>query len=293
MHGFVQLKQQGSLDDENPTALLLIVSLLAEMQKVGDTVLLTYTGEQLLLGFRSELFRHIQRLSFSYADQRGTADTVYRIQYDADSIRSVAIETVIPFVTAAFTASTMIVVTARIDWQLAIVALAVAPPMLITLGVFRRRLRRHSREVRRLESAAFSLIHEVLSAFRVVKAFGQEDREADRFIDRSDRGVQGRVRLTLVEGVFGILIVAISAAGTGLVLYIGVNHVTQGLITLGDLLLVMGYLTLLYAPLQTLPSPGVDSIHARGHPLISRPSSSPRPNGRCSACSKPDRMLPL
>jgi ATP-binding cassette subfamily B protein len=232
--------------------LLLVVTLLSQVQNVGETVLRTYAGERLVLRFRSELFRYMQRLSFSYSDTRGAADTLYRIQYDAPAIRWVIIDGVIPFITAAVSASAMVIVAARIDLQLAMVALVVSPPMLGAFGAFRRRLRRRSKTIKGIESSALSVVHEVLAAFRVVKAFGQEEREQDRFIQRSREGADGRVRLALIEGVFGLVIALITACGTAAVLYIGVSHVQQGLLTLGDLLLVLGYLTQLYRPLQTM-----------------------------------------
>src|SRR3989454_5333603 len=73
----------------------------------------------------------------------------------------------------------MVYVTIRIDWQLALVALAASPALLLVAQAYRPRLRSQSREVRRLESAALGVVHEVLGALRVVKAFGQEERSEE------------------------------------------------------------------------------------------------------------------
>ncbi len=232
--------------------LLVAVSLLSQLQDMGSSLLRTYIGEKLVLGFRAQLFRHIQRLSLSYTDSKGTSDSVYRIQYDAPAIQSIAIDGVIPFISAAVTIAAMITVTARIDWQLALVALAVSPVLFLLTRVYRRRLRRQSREVKRLESSALSVVHEVLAAIRVVKAFGQEDREQERFVRRSGEGMRARLHLALVEGGFGLLVGLITALGTSAVLLIGIRHVQAGVLTLGELLLVMSYLSQLYAPLKTM-----------------------------------------
>jgi len=58
----------------------------------------------------------MQRLSLQYHDSRGTADSLYRIQYDAPAIQNILVDGAIPFVTATITLSTMIVATARLDW---------------------------------------------------------------------------------------------------------------------------------------------------------------------------------
>jgi len=114
------------------------------------------------------------------------------------------------------------------------------------------RLRRQSRETKQLESAALAVVQEVLASLRVVKAFGQEDREQERYVDRSVQGMRARVRYTVTEGGLGLLLGMTTALGTAAVLWIGVRNIQGGTLTLGSLLLVMGYLAALYGPLNTL-----------------------------------------
>src|SRR5919198_2532286 len=105
--------------------LMLAIALLRQIQGVLTWVIYTYTGEKLLQDFRAQLFRHVQRLSLSYHDSRGTSDSTYRIQYDAYSIQGVTLNGLVPMITNTLTLVGMVVVIARIDWQLALVALAV------------------------------------------------------------------------------------------------------------------------------------------------------------------------
>ncbi len=231
---------------------LVIIALLSQLQELGDSLLRTYTGEKLILGFRARLFRHVQRLSLSYTDSKGISDSTYRIQYDAPAIQEIMVNGIIPFVTSGITIAAMIYVTARLDWQLALVALTITPILYVLTRVYRRRLRRQSREVKRIETSALGVVQEVLAAIRVVKAFGQEEREQARFVRHSSEGVRARIHLTFVEGGFGLLVGFVTALGTAAVLYLGVRHVQLGLLTLGSLLLIMGYLAQLYTPLKTM-----------------------------------------
>jgi ATP-binding cassette subfamily B protein len=123
---------------------------------------------------------------------------------------------------------------------------------LLLTHVYGRRLRRRSREVRKLESATLAVVQEVLAAVRVVKAFGQEDRERDRFVRQSEEGTRARLRVTLASGVLGLLVGLTIAGGTAAVLFLGVRHVQAGILTLGELLLVMAYLAQLYGPMETV-----------------------------------------
>src|SRR6266545_3529247 len=99
------------------------------------------TGGKLLLRFRSRLFRHAEHLSLAYHDSRGAADSTYRIQYDATAIQTIAVSGLIPFFTATVTVAGMIYVTARIDWELALVSLAVTPVLFFAMRLYRKRLR--------------------------------------------------------------------------------------------------------------------------------------------------------
>src|SRR5262245_2918389 len=67
---------------------LVAVALLVQAQSLASSLLRTLIGERLTMQFRSRLFRHAQRLSFAYHDQVGTADSNYRIQRDAEALRS-------------------------------------------------------------------------------------------------------------------------------------------------------------------------------------------------------------
>jgi ATP-binding cassette, subfamily B, bacterial len=232
--------------------LVLLLALLLHLRGLVCSVLETYTGGKLVLTFRAQLFDQAQRLSLSYHDTKGTSDSIYRIQYDASSIQWIAVQGMIPFITSCLTLVGMIYVTAQIDWQLALVALAVAPVMFFLTGVFRRRIGREWWKVKEFESLSMSVVQEVLGALRVVKAYGQEDREKERFLRHYHDNMHGQVRIASISGVLELLIGFTIAAGTAATLFIGVHHVQSGILTLGNLLLVMAYLAQLYSPLQTI-----------------------------------------
>jgi len=232
--------------------LLITVTILNQIQALAVSLLQTYTGEKLLLDFRSEIFRQMQKLSLSYHDVKGTAESLYNVQYDAVAVQSIVVEHLIPFTNSAFTLLGMLYVTTKIDWQLALVALVISPLLFSISKFYRRGLRRGSREVKALERSAMGIVQEVLGALRVVKAFGREEDERHRFIRQSADGMRARLRLALGEGKFNSLVGLITAAGTATVLFVGIRQVQSNVITLGELLLMMGYVAQLYEPLKTM-----------------------------------------
>jgi ATP-binding cassette subfamily B protein len=232
--------------------LVVAIALLDQLRGFCNTMLTSYAGEQLLLGFRARLFSHVQRLSFAYHDSRGTADSIYRIQNDTYSFQWILLHALTPLIGALFTLVGMIVVLARMEWRLALVALAVCPVLVLITSFSRSYMRKGWETAKELESGALSVVHEALTGLRVVKAFGQEDREHGRFVRQSQQGKTARLRLASVQGSSKVLFAMTTAVGTALVLFIGVLRVQSGDLTVGNLVLAMGYLAQLYLPAQLI-----------------------------------------
>src|SRR6266516_289741 len=266
--------------------LLLGVAALTQLQALANRFMQAYVGERLVLGLRTQLVQHAQRLSLSYHDSKGSADSLYRIQQDAAVIDKIMVEGIIPVVAAAVTLAMMIVVTVRLDWQLALVALGVSPPLVVLSRLYRPRMHPQQRQVKKLESSALARVQETIGALRVVKAFGQESRETDRFVHRSTEGVAARIRMALMEGRYGMLVGLTSVLGTAAVLFIGVRHVVEGVLTVGQLWMALRYLDKLYEPLKTISkkAAGVQSYLAsaeRAFALLDeQPEVPERPNAR-------------
>jgi ATP-binding cassette subfamily B protein len=233
-------------------AFTIIIAVVSGLQRLASSWLRTFTGEKITLALRTKLFRHVQRLSVSYHDSKGTADSTYRIQYCAPGIQWLAVDGVIPFIATGLTVIGMIYIVAVLDWQLALVAIGISPILYMGARTFNPRLRNQWGQIWHLESSAFSVVQEALSSLRVVKAFGQEEREQERFVRQSSESFLARIRAAWSEGGFALLIGITTATGTAAVLFLGVRHVQAGSLTLGDLLLVMSYLTQLFGPLASL-----------------------------------------
>jgi ATP-binding cassette subfamily B protein len=242
--------------------LLLAVYLLQHAVGFCDWLLRTYTGEKLVLSFRSQLFAHVQRLSFSFHDRKGSSDSAYRIQYDAPAVRDLLMNGILPLVNAVLTLVGMIYITVRIDWQIAAVSLAVAPVLFLLSRKYSKRVRTEWAELRERDSVAMGVIQETLNSVRVVKAFGQEDREHGRFLEHSGKYVRGQMRLSVLQSSFYVLVGMTVAVASTAALFLGARHVRAGALSIGSLLLLMSYVAKLYEPLSTVSGKLVESQSA-------------------------------
>ena len=228
------------------------VALLMQLQSLAGYSSRTKVGEKMTLDFRARLFHQAQRLSLLFHDRKGTTDSIYRIQYDAPSIQWLTIYGLLPFVSAFVLLISMIYVIVRLNWQLALVALAILPPLFFYSQFYSRRMRPRYKETKQLESNALKVIQEVLTAIRVVKVFGREDDEEKRFKQRSSKNAEAKTRLALAEGGFSLIVNFTMTLGSAAVLFIGVLNVQSGNLTVGELLMVITYIGQLYSPVKSI-----------------------------------------
>ena len=232
--------------------LLLVLTLITNLQAFASWLLQTYTGEKLVLDFRTRLFWHVQRMDLLFHDHRGTNEVAYRIQNDAPAIQYVFIQGIMPLVSSLLTFFALLYVTLRIDWVLAMIAVSVAPFLFYLTRKSSRRARTGWDGIKKLDSSAMLVLYEALSSIRVVKAFGQEQFEDQRFKLRSRHRMEEQVKVASMQAAFHVLTTTTIAVGSAAAMWVGVRHVQSGVLTLGELLLVMAYMTQLYDPLRTM-----------------------------------------
>jgi ATP-binding cassette, subfamily B, bacterial len=232
--------------------LLVAIALLNCLQSLANWLLSTYAGEKLVHDFRGQLLFHAQRLSLSVHDRRGANDIAYRIQYDAPAIQNLFLQGMVPILSSAFTFAAMMVVTMRISWHIASIAAILSPVLFVLARNSSRKVGKRYDEVRELDSSAMLVLHEALSCLRAVKAFGQEAYEDELFRRKSRQRMREQVRLASIQAGFHVLIGFCVAMAAAVALVMGVTEVRQQMITIGEFLLVMAYMSQLYEPLRNL-----------------------------------------
>jgi ATP-binding cassette subfamily B protein len=124
--------------------------------------------------------------------------------------------------------------------------------LFLLVNYFSGRLRKKWKAVKSLESASMSVVQEVLSTLRVVKSFGREDQEEERFVSQSNQRIAEHLGAVRTGGVYDFLVGASVSAATAAVLLLGTLHVLSGLLSLGELLMVMAYMTQIFGPVRSI-----------------------------------------
>src|SRR5262249_11152268 len=151
-------------------------------------------GQWVMHDLRRSLYSHIQRLSLAYHDQKRTGDLISRVTSDIDAIQSFIASGLLGSLINGLTLVGMVGVMIYINWRFTLVALSVAPVLFLVVFSYTRRIKKASREVRKKEGEIVSVIEEVLSSIRVVKAFSREEYEQKRLEGESLESVEIAMR---------------------------------------------------------------------------------------------------
>ena len=233
-------------------AAYFVLHVLIELNAATHTQLQVGIGQRIVADLRQHMFAHLQSLSLRFHLRRGTGDTIYHIENDAYCVEGLTMSGFVPLLTAGSTLVAMFAVLWQMNWELAAMAVAVAPMLYLVNHLFMERLIEGSERLKEIESRGLSFVQEVFASIRVVKAFGREQHEQQRFGDQVQRVVRARDKLTWQESLYVISINTVTTLGTACVLYLGGTRVLAGHMSIGELLVAMSYVSSVFEPLSSM-----------------------------------------
>jgi ABC-type multidrug transport system fused ATPase/permease subunit len=229
----------------------LAIALLTNGLSVLNEYVQTRLEQRMVLDFRSDLFQHAQRLSLAFHDQKRSGMLIYAINGQGDAVAALVM--VIPALgQSLITLIGMCWILIRIDWGLALLAMAVTPFMFFSLRYYAIHIQDRLMRVKGMEGESLAIVHEAISMLRVIVAFGREPHEHRRFRDQGLRAVSARVDVTVRQTLFSLAVNMTTATGTAAVLWLGARRVVQDRLTIGDLLVILSYIAAVYKPLEAI-----------------------------------------
>ncbi|MHA6793022.1 ABC transporter ATP-binding protein [Pseudonocardia bannensis] len=236
------------------TATLLGLGLVAAgwLVVAAQTVVTSRAGESLLYLLRIRSYAHLQRLGLDYYERELSGRIMTRMTTDVDALSSFLQTGLAQAVVSLLTVFGVAVALLITDAQLALVALAVLPILLVATVIFRRLSSAAYAEARERVSAVNADLQENVSGVRVAQSFVREQRSADRFGQRSAEYRNSRLRAQRYIATYFPFVALLSDVAQAAVLGVGAARVAQGDLTPGVLTAFLLYLGLFFAPVQQL-----------------------------------------
>jgi len=231
---------------------VVAIAVVGAVSSYVEKYLTTSISQWVAHDLRRTLYNHIQRLSLAEFDQTRTGDLITRVTSDIESVQDFLDSALLGMLVSSLTLVGMIGVMFYINWRFTLIALSVAPVLLVVVYSFTRRIKKASRAVRKKESELVSVVEEVLTSVRVVKAFAREDYELKRFESQSLENVETALEARSIKAKLSPFVEVIVAVGTCLVLWYGARLVLAGQLSAGVLVVFLLYLGRMYKPMREL-----------------------------------------
>jgi ATP-binding cassette subfamily B protein len=215
-------------------------------QKVGFALV----GNRVMTNVRGALYRHIQCLSLSFHNNARSGDLIVRVIGDIGLLKDVSVTALMPLIGSLMILLFMSGLMLWMNWQLALLVLALAPLYWLPTHLLSRNIKSVSREQRKRESAVASTTAESLGAMQVIQTLSLENTFADQFGKHNKKslkdGVKIRRLLARLQGSVQIM----TGVSTALVLFYGTTLVLKGALSAGELLVFLSYLKAIFKPTQ-------------------------------------------
>ena len=229
-----------------------VIAIVGAISSYLENYLTTSVGQSVMHDLRRTLYHHIHRLSLAEHDEKRTGDLIGRVTTDIEAIQAFITTALLGILSSVLTLVGIIGIMVYKNWRFTLISLAIAPVLFLVVYMFTRRIKKASRAVRKKESELLSIVQEVFSSIRVVKAFAREDYEERRFERQSLENVETALLARNLKGTLSPIVDILVAIGTCLMLGYGARLVLAGQLTPGDLVVFLLYLAMMYKPMRDL-----------------------------------------
>lgn len=229
-----------------------LLFLLGATLDLGLTLAWTWAGQRMVFDLASDLFHRLQRLSLLFHHRRSVGDSISRLTGDTWCVYAIADGLIVSPIQHLLTLSIIGAAAWSLDPRTAALALAVAPAMGLFAFFFGRTLKARARINREARSRLMSFVHQTLAALPVVQAFGLERRNVTRFRELSGSAVKVGQQEYVVKTLFSLINAFMATLGMAVILYFGGCRVLASELSVGSLLILIGYARSLQGATQGL-----------------------------------------
>ncbi|CDO30013.1 ABC transporter ATP-binding protein [Mycolicibacterium vulneris] len=274
LHGMLQplLGGEGKMHIAGLAAIMvLVIAVVAAVASYTANYLTETVGQRIGNDLRTRAYHHLQQLSLNYFDTHRVGPILSTLTDDVDTIQGFASSSTLGIATDLLTIVGMLAMMLWLQWDFTLIALAVAPLLLLFVSRIRKAVKAATHEVRRRESDIVAVAEEGLQSIRVVKAFDREDMQERELAIAGQQAVDAALNARRVKSVVSPIVGVVVAACTAVVLWRGAALILAGAMTAGTLTVFISYLASFFKPVQDLAkltntiamaSVGVDRVNA-------------------------------
>ena len=231
---------------------VFLVFTIKALTEWGHAYLMSYVGQRIVAHLRQQLYDHLQRLPLSFFDRMPTGLLMSRVTNDVNLVQGAVSNAITGLLKDPLTLVGLLVVMFIREWQLSLISMVVLPFAFFPVVKFGRMLRRISTKSQESMGDISVILHETISGSRIVKAFGMEEYEKERFNRENIRYFRYLMKSVMVRALSSPLMEFLGGIAIVLVILYGGYRVIEGVSTPGEFFSFLGALLLLYEPIKRL-----------------------------------------
>lgn len=231
---------------------IIMVFLLRGIFFYGQTYLMAFVGQRVIIDIREAIYRHLQRLSLSYFETRRTGAIMSYITNDVAALQTALAESVVEMFTEGVVLIGSMVAMFVLDWKLSLLTFITLPLVFQAINIFGRKLRRAGMVMQERAADITSVLQETVLAVRVIKSFVREDYEIDRFSRENYNNFRAQMKTSQLMATLTPLIEFLAAIGVTVIIWYGGREVIGGYLTTGSLMAFLIYVVNLSNPIKRL-----------------------------------------
>lgn len=233
-------------------ASIVVVFIIRGLFFYGQSYLMSWVGQRVVIDIRGAIFRKLQRLSMSFYDKNKTGTIMSYVTNDVAALQVAMVDKAVELVTEGLVLLGSIAAMLWLDWKLTLFTFCTFPIVLWFMDFFGKKIRRNGGRIQECTADLTSVLQEVVSSARVVKSFVREDYEIKRFDAQNMTNFYANMKNIKLNALLTPTVELVAAIGVTVVMWYGGMSVINGAITAGSLVAFLVYAVNIANPIKRL-----------------------------------------
>jgi len=231
---------------------IVVVFAIRGVFYYGQSYLVSYIGQRVVVDVREVMFRKFQRMPMAYFDRHQTGETMSYLTNDVGAIQAALVDNLIEMFTEGAILIGSVVMMLYLDWKLTLLTLVTVPLVGFAMKIFGKKIKSTSRVIQEKLADITSLLQESISSIRVVKSFVREKYEIERFRVENELNFRATMKNVQFTSLLTPTVEFLAALAVTLIVWFGGYEVVNGMITAGSLVAFLTYAVNLANPIKRL-----------------------------------------
>ena len=231
---------------------IVVVFALRGFFVYGQSYLMAFISQKVVIDLREHLFRHFQRLSVSYFDRSQTGKVLSYMTNDVGVLQGALAQNVIELASESLALIGSLIAMFYLHWQLALLTLITVPLVAEAMKIFGVKLRRASGTMQQRAAEITSVLQEMIVSIRLIRLFVREDYEIDRFNRENENNFNAQMKAAQLSATLTPVVEFLAAFAVTVIVWYGGNEVIRGNLTSGSLIAFLVYAVNISNPVKRL-----------------------------------------